>query len=86
LQRDDLLASVAIFLIVVASTFPVVLPFALIQDVGTAKNLSRAIALGMLFFGGLALGRFAGYGSWKVGFMMAGLGTALVLAINALGG
>jgi hypothetical protein len=86
LQRDDLLASVAIFLIVVASTFPVVLPFALIQDVGTAKNLSRAIALGMLFFGGLVLGRFAGYGSWKVGFMMAGLGTALVLAINALGG
>ena len=51
-----------------------------------AKNVSRAIALAMLFFGGLALGRYAGYGSWKVGFMMAGLGTALVIAINALGG
>ena len=86
LQRDDLLAALAIFLIVVASTFPVVLPFALIADVGTAKNVSRAIALAMLFFGGLALGRYAGYGSWKVGFMMAGLGTALVVAINALGG
>jgi len=86
LHRGDLLAALAIFLIVVASTFPVVLPFALIADVGTAKNISRAIALAMLFFGGLALGRYAGYGSWKVGFMMAGLGTALVLAINALGG
>jgi hypothetical protein len=86
LNRDDLLASLAIFLIVVASTFPVVLPFALIVDVGAAKTLSRAIALVMLFFGGLALGRYAGYGSWKVGFMMAGLGTALVAAINALGG
>lgn len=86
LKRDDLLASLAIFAIVVASTFPVVLPFLLIQDVGTAKNLSRAIALAMLFFGGLALGRYAGYGSWKVGLMMAGLGTALVIAINALGG
>ena len=86
LKWDDLLASLVIFLIVVASTFPVVLPFALIADVGTAKNISRAIALAMLFFGGLALGRYAGYGSWKVGFMMAGLGTALVLAINALGG
>jgi len=86
LKGDDLLASLAIFLIVVASTFPVVLPFVLFDDVGTAKNVSRAIALAMLFFGGLALGRYAGYGSWKVGFMMVGLGTALVVAINALGG
>ena len=81
-----MLAAVAIFLIVVVSTFPVVLPFTLIGDVGTAKNVSRAIALVMLFVGGLALGRYAGYGSWKVGFMMVGLGTALVIAINALGG
>jgi hypothetical protein len=86
LNLQDFLAALAIFLIVVASTFPVVLPFVFIQDVGMAKNVSRAIALAMLFFGGLALGRYAGYGSWKVGFMMAGLGTALVVAINALGG
>ena len=86
LTRRDLTAALAIFLIVVAATFPVVLPFALIDDVGIAKNLSRAIAVAMLFFGGLALGRYAGYGSWKVGLLMAGLGTALVLAINALGG
>ncbi len=86
LNRDDLLAALAIFLIVVASTFPVVLPFALIEDVTMAKNVSRAVALAMLFFGGLALGRYAGYGSWKVGFMMVGLGTGLVIAINALGG
>jgi VIT1/CCC1 family predicted Fe2+/Mn2+ transporter len=86
LNRDDLSASLAIFLIVVAATFPVVLPFALIDDVGVAKNVSRAIAVAMLFFGGLALGRYAGYGSWKVGLLMAGLGAALVVAINALGG
>ena len=86
LKRDDLIAALAIFLIVVAATFPVVLPFAMFEDVATAKNVSRAVALGMLFFGGLALGRYAGYGSWKVGLMMAGLGTVLVVAINALGG
>jgi hypothetical protein len=40
----------------------------------------------MLFFGGLALGRYAGYGSWRVGLLMAALGTALIVAINALGG
>ena len=50
------------------------------------RTCPARIALAMLFFGGLALGRYAGYGSWKVGFMMVGLGTALVIAINALGG
>ena len=86
LNRQDLAAALAIFLIVVAATFPVVVPFALIDDVGAAKNVSRAVGVAMLFFGGLALGRYAGYGSWKVGLMMAGLGTVLVVAINALGG
>lgn len=86
LQRKDGLAAVAIFLIVVGSTIPVVLPFLLIPDLGSAKNVSRAIAVGMLFVGGLALGRYAGYGLWRVGFMVAGVGVALVLAINALGG
>jgi VIT1/CCC1 family predicted Fe2+/Mn2+ transporter len=86
LKRDDLLAALAVFLLVVASTFPVALPFVVFGDVGTAKAISRIVALTMLFFGGLALGRYAGYGSWKVGFMMAGLGTALVAAVMALGG
>ena len=74
LKSDDYLAALAVFLWVVVATFPVVLPFVLIDDVGSAKNVSRGIALVMLFFGGLALGRYAGYGSWKVGLMMAGLG------------
>jgi VIT1/CCC1 family predicted Fe2+/Mn2+ transporter len=86
LRGRDFLAAIGIFLLVVVSTFPVVLPFVLMQDVATAKMVSRGIALAMLFFGGLALGRYAGYGSWKVGLMMAGLGTAIVIAINALGG
>jgi hypothetical protein len=86
LRRDDLLAALAIFLLVVASTFPVALPFVLFDDVGMAKAVSRIVALTMLFFGGLALGKYAGYGSLKVGFMMAGLGAALVAAIMALGG
>jgi VIT1/CCC1 family predicted Fe2+/Mn2+ transporter len=86
LEQDDLLAGLGIFLIVVISTLPVVVPFLLISDVDLAKHVSRAIALAMLFFGGLALGRYAGYGSWKAGLTMAGLGTGLVIVINALGG
>jgi hypothetical protein len=86
LQRDDLLAALAVFALVVAATFPVALPFLLFDELGAAKTVSRAVALTMLFFGGLALGRYAGYGSWKVGLMMVGLGTALVAAVIALGG
>ena len=82
----DLGVALQIFFIVVVSTFPVVLPFILLRDVTLAKNISNAIALAMLFLGGLGLGRYAGYGSWRVGLIMAGLGTALVIAINALGG
>jgi hypothetical protein len=86
LRWDDLTAAVAVFLLVVAVTFPVVLPFALMQDVGTAKNVSRGIAVVMLFFGGLGLGRYAGYGSWRTGFIMTGVGVVLVGAIKVLGG
>ncbi|HQR72801.1 MAG TPA: hypothetical protein PLE54_19555 [Burkholderiaceae bacterium] len=86
LESNDYLAALAVFLLVVASTFPVVLPFVFIQDVSTAKTLSRVIALAMLFVGGLALGRYAGYGGWKAGVLMAGLGTVVVVAVMALGG
>jgi hypothetical protein len=50
LRGNDLLAALAIFLIVVASTFPVVLPFVIFDDVGLAKSVSRDVALVMLFF------------------------------------
>ena len=86
LSGKDYLASLAIFLIVVAATFPVVLPFIFFTDVDVAKNVSRGIALAMLFIGGYALGRYAGFGSLKAGFTMVGIGTSLVLAIKALGG
>jgi hypothetical protein len=86
LGRDDALAAVGIFLIVVLATFPVVIPFIVFEDVGTAMLASRVLALAMLFLGGLALGRYAGYGSWRTGFVMMGLGVALVVAIIALGG
>lgn len=86
LYRGDLLAAFGIFLIVVASTFPVALPFVFLDHAATALWVSRAIALAMLFLCGLALGRYAGYGSWKTGAMMAGLGTAVIVAVVALGG
>jgi hypothetical protein len=86
IKWDDLLAALAVFLLVVLSTFPVVLPFALMTDVAAAKNVSGGIAVVMLFLGGLGFGRYAGYGSWRSGLIMAALGVLLVGAIKVLGG
>jgi VIT1/CCC1 family predicted Fe2+/Mn2+ transporter len=86
LQRDDLLAALGVFLIVVASTFPVALPFVFLDDPAAALFVSRVIAVVMLFMAGLALGRYAGYGSWKTGVMMAVLGVMVVAVVVALGG
>jgi len=86
LGGNDALAALGIFLIVVAATFPVVLPFIFFKDVATALLVSRLTALAMLFLGGLALGRYAGFGSLRTGFVIMGLGAALVVAIIALGG
>jgi hypothetical protein len=86
LTERDAAAAIVIFFIVVAATFPVVLPFVFIDDLGVAKTVSRLLALAMLFLGGWELGRHAGGGELRTGFSMVGLGTALVVAIMALGG
>jgi VIT1/CCC1 family predicted Fe2+/Mn2+ transporter len=84
--REELLGAVATFAIVVLATFPVALPFIFIRDPATALHVSRAVAVSMMFLAGVALGRYAGYGSWKAGFLMAGVGTAVVIVVIALGG
>jgi hypothetical protein len=63
-----------------------IVPFLRLEDVATAKTVSRGIPLAMLRLGGIAFGRYAGYGSWKAGALTAGPGTGLVLIINALDG
>jgi hypothetical protein len=86
LTRGDFAGAVGIFLIVVGTTFPVALPFVVVDDVRNALVVSRSLTLAMLFFGGLALGRFAGYGTWRSGVAMVGLGVVITAAVIALGG
>jgi hypothetical protein len=86
LTRADFAGAFGIFLIVVMTTFPVALPFVMFDDAKLALAVSRGMTLVMLFGGGLALGRYAGFGGWKAGFAMTALGVALTVAIIALGG
>jgi hypothetical protein len=85
-QARDFKGAFGIFLIVVLSTFPVALPFIMFKDVRTALLISRILSVAMLFGGGYALGRHAGYSGWKAGSGMAVMGVLLTAAVIALGG
>jgi VIT1/CCC1 family predicted Fe2+/Mn2+ transporter len=83
----DFLEAAGVFLLVVLATFPLVVPFLLINDVATAKHVSRAVAFVMLFLAGYELGRHAGHPHPpRRGAAMAVFGAVLILAVIALGG
>jgi VIT1/CCC1 family predicted Fe2+/Mn2+ transporter len=84
--RDDFLAALAIFVIIVLSTFPVAAPFVIFDHVATALLVSRILTLAMLFVCGYALGGYAGWSGWQAGLSMMLLGVLLTMAIIALGG
>jgi VIT1/CCC1 family predicted Fe2+/Mn2+ transporter len=86
LTRRDGLGAVGICLLSFLSTFPIVIPFILIADARLALRLSNAVAIGMLFVCGYALGRCAGFRPWATGLLMVAVGVALVGVAIALGG
>jgi hypothetical protein len=86
LRWEDVLGALGVFLLVVVSTFPVALPFLLVQDVGVAMKVSRGLGLALLFLSGYAVGRYSGLSPVKVGLAMLGIGAVLVAVVTALGG
>jgi hypothetical protein len=86
LTKRDGLGALAICLLSFLSTFPIVIPFILIDDARLALRLSNAVAIAMLFVCGYAFGHCAGFRSWATGLAMVALGAALVSVAIALGG
>jgi len=82
----DLIDAFAIFMLVVLSTFPVVVPFMLTDDTARALLLSRLVALATLFIAGAILARYSSGNIWLNGLLMAAIGAGLMAAIMALGG
>lgn len=83
----DLWAAFGVFLLVFLSTFPVVLPFVLIDQAEHALRTSNGVALVMLMLLGLGFGRYAGSRRpWLASLVFTVLGVALVAATIALGG
>ena len=87
LHRNDYLGALAVFALVFLSTFPVVIPFLLLDEAAGALRWSQAIALAMLFLLGWMTGREVGAARpFGLAFAMVLLGFALVVIVTALGG
>ena len=86
LEKEDWRGALAVFLIVVLSTFPVAIPFIVMGDAGRALRVSNGIAVTMLFLCGHAVGRLTRYHPWGTGLGMVVLGALLVALTMALGG
>jgi VIT1/CCC1 family predicted Fe2+/Mn2+ transporter len=86
LQKRDWLGALAVFLVVFLCTFPVVIPFVVFEPLQRSMRVSNAVAIAMLFIAGFELGRYAGLGKWRTGFIMVAIGLVLVGITIALGG
>lgn len=86
LELNDWLGAVMVFLWVFIITFPVAIPFLVIQNVYHAMRASNAVALVMLFITGYAFGRCAEYRPWLTGVAMMLIGSGLVALTIKFGG
>ncbi len=86
LERDDWKGAVGVFSLVFLTTFPVVIPFIVVNTVSVALRLSNAVAIVMLFLTGYAFGRLTGRRAWPRGLAMVVIGVVLVGLTIALGG
>jgi VIT1/CCC1 family predicted Fe2+/Mn2+ transporter len=87
LDRRDWLGALTVMALVFASTFPVAIPFLLIESARPALRMSNLVAIVMLFIAGHAYGRVVGRPApWKTGVGMVILGAGLVAMAIPLGG
>ena len=86
LTGRDWLAGLQIFLLVFLCTFPVAIPFALIDEVALAMRVSNGVALMLLFIGGYLLAGYAGFRRFATAGIYVLIGLLLVALTMALGG
>ena len=86
LTGSDLFSALQIFILVFLSGIPVTLPFLFVNDVMLAVRISNGLALVMLMIGGYRLAKFSGLRPLLTGIAYAGIGVALVVLTEVLGG
>ena len=86
LGPSDWWGALAVFLLVFVSTFPMAVPFIVMQNASSALRTSNGVAIVMLFIAGVAYARVVGRHPLIVGIAMVALGSILVALTIALGG
>jgi VIT family len=86
LTGRDWRGALGVCFLVILSTFPVVIPFIVVDDVQLALRISNAIAVVSLFICGFFFARHAGLRPWTTGLVMVVVGVVLVGIAIALGG
>ena len=86
LTKRDALGALGVCLLCFLSTFPIAVPFLLIDDGRTALRASNAVAVAMLFLCGYAFGYRSGLRPWTTALLMVAFGAAMVGVAIALGG
>ena len=86
LMASDLRSALGVFVLVFASTFPVVLPFMFIDNLHLAMRVSSLIAIAMMFLCGYGWATYAGVNAWLAGLVMVVLGVIVETAVILLGG
>jgi hypothetical protein len=86
LTGSDWRGAFGVFWLVFLSTFPVSVPFIVMNDAMRALRASNAVAVVMLFAMGLAYARLVGAPAIVFGVSMVALGSVLVALTIALGG
>ena len=84
--RESLAGAAIVFLLVSASSLPVLLPAVLIADAATAVQIANGLLIVGLFATGYAMARAVEGRAIRVGLAMAAIGLVLVLIAKALGG
>jgi len=85
-RGEDFLGGAAVALLIIATTFPIVVPYLLVADPNIAVRISNAVALILLFMVGVWWGYAVGGNPIRIGTGVTLLGMVLVLVTIALGG
>ncbi len=85
-QREDLLGGVAVGLIILFATLPVVVPYLVVDSPTLAVRISHWVALTELFLLGAWWGRMVGANPFRIAAGLTLVGVVLVVITIVLGG
>ncbi len=86
LDKRDWLGGWGVFLLVFLATFPVAIPFMIIDSATFAMRISNAVAIVMLFLAGFLYGKVIHRSPIAIGVAMVFIGLVIVTFTIALGG